>query len=92
MQNLGKQGARHCHLGQLEHHVAAMAHDPCADLDQLLAQGRERPMLDLPRQGQRAQEVAEVVGERMELKSDRIGGERPARQPRPPDRALALFT
>ena len=28
-----------------------MAHDPGADLDQLLAQGRERPMLDLLRQG-----------------------------------------
>ena len=42
-------------------HVAAVAHDPGADLDQLLAQRRERPMLDLLRQGQRAQEVDEFV-------------------------------
>ncbi len=39
----------------------------------------------------RAQEVAEIVGERVKLETDGIGGERPARQPRPPDRALALF-
>jgi hypothetical protein len=46
-QDLDEQGARHRHLGQLEHDVATMAHDPGADLDQLLAQRRERPMLDL---------------------------------------------
>ena len=35
-QDLGEQGARHRDLGQLEHDVAAMAHDLGADLDQLL--------------------------------------------------------
>jgi hypothetical protein len=45
-QDLCEQRSRHRHLGQLEHHVAAVAHDPGADLDQLLAQGGERPMLD----------------------------------------------
>jgi hypothetical protein len=34
-----------------------MAYDPGADLHELLAQGRQRPMLDLLGQGQRAQEV-----------------------------------
>ena len=50
-QDLGEQGSRHRHLGQLEHHVAAVAHDPGADLDQLLAQRRQRPVLDLLRAG-----------------------------------------
>jgi hypothetical protein len=48
-EDLGEQGARHCDLSQLEHDVAAMAHDPGADLHQLLAQRRQRPMLDLRR-------------------------------------------
>ena len=30
------------------------------------------------RRRQRAQEVAEIVGERMKLEPDRVGGERPA--------------
>ena len=37
-QNLGEELPRHGHLGQLEDHVAAVAHDPGADLHQLLAQ------------------------------------------------------
>jgi hypothetical protein len=72
--------------------IAAVGHDLRADLDQLLFQAGQRPVLDWLGRRQRAQEVAEVVGERMELKSDRIGDERPARQPRPPDGALALLT
>ena len=31
-QDLGEQRPRHGHLGQLEHDVAAVAHDPGADL------------------------------------------------------------
>jgi hypothetical protein len=92
MQNLGKQGARHCHLGQLEHHVAAMAHDPGADLDQLLTQGRERPMLDLLGQSQCAQEVGEVVGEGVKLEPHRVVPERMAGQSRPADGVLAFLT
>ena len=46
-QDLGEQRSRHRHLGQLEDDVAAVAHDAGADLDQLLAQGRQRPVLDL---------------------------------------------
>jgi hypothetical protein len=33
--NAGEQSARHRNLGQLKHHVAAVAHDPGADLHQL---------------------------------------------------------
>ena len=46
-QDPGEQGARHRHLGELEHDIAAVAHDPGADLHQPLAQGRERPLRDL---------------------------------------------
>src|SRR5262249_35570866 len=37
---------------------------PKVDLDQLVLQGRQRPVLDRLRRRQRAQEIAEVVGER----------------------------
>ena len=49
-----------------------MAHDLRADLDELLPECRQRPVLDLLRQRQCAQEVAEVISERMELKPDGI--------------------
>jgi hypothetical protein len=65
-----EQLARYCHFGHLENRVAAMAHDLRPDLHQLLAQGRERPPLDLARQGQ-----GEVVGERVELEPHRVDAE-----------------
>jgi len=37
-----------------------------------------------------SQEIAEIVGERMKLEPHRVGRERPARQPRPLDRAFAF--
>ena len=55
-------------LGHLECDVTAVADDLCADLDQLLLKARQRPVLIRLRRRQRAQEVAEIVGERMELK------------------------
>jgi hypothetical protein len=48
----------------LEDHVAAVADDPGADLHELLAQGRERPLRHLTGQREAAQEVGQVVGER----------------------------
>jgi hypothetical protein len=36
-QDRGEHGARHRHLGQLEHDIAAVAHDPGAELHELLA-------------------------------------------------------
>ncbi len=50
-----------------------------ADLDQLLAQSGQRPVLDLLRQGQCPHEVGEIIGERMNLKPDRIVAEAVAR-------------
>ena len=52
-------------LGHLEDNIAAVAHHLRADLDQLFLQTRQRPVLDRLGRRQRAQEIAEVVGERM---------------------------
>src|SRR5256884_5220907 len=78
-------------LGHLEDDIAAVADDLRADLDQLFLQTRQRPILDRLRRRQRAQEIAEIVGERMKLEPHRVGGERSARQSRPLDRAFALL-
>ena len=68
-----------------------MAHDPGAGLDQALAQARQGPGLDHLRRRQRSQEVGEIVGQRMKLKPDRVGGELHARQACPLDGVLAFF-
>jgi len=68
-----------------------VAHDLGADLDQLFLQARQRPVLNRLGCRQRAQEIAKIVGWRMKLEPHGVGCERPARQPRPLDRALALF-
>ena len=78
-------------LRHLEDDIASVAHHLRADLDQLLLQARQRPALDRLRCCKRAKKVAKIVGERMNLKPDRIGSERPARQSRPLDRALAFL-
>jgi len=49
--------------------------DPGADLEQPFAQGGQGPVLDLIRQRQRAQEVGEVVGQRVQLQPHNTGGE-----------------
>jgi hypothetical protein len=51
-----------------------MAHDLRADLDQLLLQARQRPVFDRLGRRQRAQEIAEILGERMKLESHGVGG------------------
>src|SRR5215510_39118 len=71
--------------------LAAVAHYLRADLDQLVLQTRQRPVLDRLRRRQRAQEIAEIVGEGMKLEPHRVCGERSARQSRPLDRAFALL-
>ncbi len=48
-------------------------------------------MLDLLRQRQRAQEVAEVISEHMELKPNRIVAEAVARKPGSVDRVFAFL-
>jgi hypothetical protein len=68
-----------------------VAHDFCADLDQLLLESRQRPVFDRLRRRQGSQEVAEIIGERMKLKANRVGGEGTAGQPRPFDRAFSFL-
>ncbi len=51
-QDFPKQVPGHGDFGQLERDVATVAHDLGPDLDQLLAQARMRPVLDLLRQVQ----------------------------------------
>ena len=46
-----------------------------ADLHHLLPQAGQRPPLDLARERQGAEEVGEVVGQRVELESDRVRAE-----------------
>ena len=62
-----------------------------ADLDQLLPERRQRPVLDRLRQGQCAQEVAEIVSERMQLEPYLVVPEAVAGKPRPVDRLLAFL-
>ena len=68
-----------------------MAHDLRADLDELLFQGCQRPVFDRLGRRQRAQEVTEIIGERVKLEADRVRGERVAGKTGPSDRALALL-
>ena len=65
-------------LGHLEDEIATVADDLRADLDQLLLQARLRPVLACLGRCQRAQEVAEIVGERVKLEPHGISSERPA--------------
>lgn len=74
-QDIGEEIFGNGHLRHLEGGVAGMAHDLRADLDQLLPQRRHRPVADRLRRRQRAQEVAEIVGQRVKLKANRVGGE-----------------
>src|ERR1700730_11441363 len=48
-----------------------------ADLDELLLQACHRPIFDRLWRRQRAQEIAEVVGERVKVKSNSVSRERP---------------
>jgi len=66
-------------------------HDLRADLDQILLQARQRPVLDRLGLRQRAHEAAENAGERVKLEPDGFDRERSARQPCLLDRALALL-
>ena len=61
--------SRNGDFGHLEGDIAAMAHDLRADLDQLFLRARQRPVLDRLRGRQRAQEIAEIIGERVKLEN-----------------------
>jgi len=86
-----EQPPRHRDLGQLERDVAAVADHLGADLDQLGPQRRQRLPRDLVGQRQGAQQVGQVVRERVQLQPHGVGGEAVTREPRPGDRVLAFL-
>ena len=71
-QKLSEQSTGDSDFRELKGNITAMSHDLRADLDELLPKCRQRPVLDLLRQCQGAQEVAEIIGERMELEPDLV--------------------
>jgi hypothetical protein len=77
-QDVGEQISRNGDFGHLKGDIAAMAYDLRTDLDQLFLQARQRPVFDRLRRRQRAQEIPKIVGERMKLETDGVGGERAA--------------
>ncbi len=64
-QNLSEQSSGDSDFRELKGDITARSHDLRADLDELVAQ--------------RAQEVAEIIGERMELEPDLVVAETVAR-------------
>src|SRR5260221_9414397 len=78
-------------LRHLEDDIASVAHHLRADLDQLLLQARQRPVLDRLRCCKRAEKVAKIVGDSMKLEPHGVGRERSARQPGTLDRTFAFL-
>jgi hypothetical protein len=68
-----------------------VVHDLAADLDQPVPERRHRPLLHGIRQRQSAQEVAEVVGECVQLQANGVVGELATGQSCPPDGVLAFL-
>ena len=71
--------------------MAAVVHDLRANLDQLPPQRGQRPMFYRLGQGERAQEVANVVGQGKQLKTYLVVAEAVVRKPRPGERFLAFL-
>ena len=90
-ENLREQIFKNRYLGHLKHDIARVTDNLHANPNQLLEQRRHGPVADRLRHRQRAQEVAEIVGQRVKLETNRVGGVRAAGNLRPFDRALALF-
>ena len=76
-QDVAEQMPGNGDLGHLKRDVTTVVHDLRADLNQLLLQARQRPIFDRLWRRQCTQEIAEIVGERMKLKSNSVGSERP---------------
>src|SRR5262245_2607357 len=91
LQDAAEQLTRHRHLGHLENEVATVRDHLRPDLDDLLPQRGQGPLRDLARQRQGAEEVGEVVGQRVQLETDGVRAEGHARQPRPLDRVLPFL-
>ncbi len=86
-----RTGVTDCDLGELERDIAAVARDLRTDLDQLLAKRRQGPVPHFIGQGERAQKVAQVVGQGVQLKTHLVVAEAMAGKPGPVDRVLAFL-
>ncbi len=71
-QDFLEQAPRYRHFGQLERDVPAMVDDLGSDLDQLLPQRGQRPVLHFLRQSQCPHKVGEIIGQDMELKPNGV--------------------
>jgi hypothetical protein len=74
-QAVGEEVSRDSNFGHLEGNIASVTDDLGADLDQLLLQAGQGPVADRFGCHQSAQEVAEIVSDSVQLKTDRIGSE-----------------
>lgn len=72
VQNRCEQFTRHRHLGHLEGHILRVDHHLGPDLDQLLPQRRQRPVLHGSRQRQPTQKVAQVVRQSTQLEANLV--------------------
>ena len=79
IQDRCEQLMRHRDFGHLKGHVLGVPHHVGPDLDQLLPQRGQRPVLHGPRQCQPPQEVPEIVRQGEELKPRLVVFEVPAR-------------
>ena len=71
-QDVSEHQPRYRDLGHLERNVAAVADDLRADLDQLFAQAGQRSRLRHLWHRQRPHEVAQIVGQQMELETNGV--------------------
>ena len=73
VEDSGNDLSGQCGGSHLEDGVTAMAHEACSSLYQAFAQAGQRPPLDQFRRGQCSQEVGEVVGQGVKLKTNFVG-------------------
>ena len=76
-QDVGEQASRDGDFGHLEGDITAVADDFRADLDEFFLQARQRPVL-IGSGAAYVRSNAEIVGQRMKVKTNRVGGERAA--------------
>ena len=67
IQDRSVQPTRHRDLGKLKSHISSMAHHFATDLDQLVPQCRQGPVLHTRRQYQPSQKATEVVCQHVQL-------------------------
>jgi len=76
-QDVGEERLRNGDLGHLKGDIAAVADDFRANLDQLLLQACQRPVLDRLGRREGLEEIAEIKGEGVKQKADGVGGNEP---------------